>query len=296
MLSRSVMFNSLWHHRAHQTPPSMGLSRQEYWSGLPFPNPGCLPDPGIEPVSLVSWALTGGFFTTEPPGKPYIGCCSCSASKLCGSLQPHGLQHTRFPVLHYLSEFAYSCPLNWWCPPTISSSVTAILLLLSIYPSISFFSSESVLCIRWPKYWSFSFSISPFNEYSGLISFRIDWFDLAVQGTLKSLLRVYTKWKGSRSVLICLPSLQFRLLFGVVKRLDYLHPGQVIVFFVLQFINIVTVQWKIYSSSIYVLGKLQASRDLTINNPRTEWSLFFELLSDEFLPLVLSLLSAPKVL
>ena len=97
-------------------------------------------------------------------------------------------------------------------------------------------------------------------------------------------------------MLICLPSLQFRLLFGVVKRLDYLHPGQVIVFFVLQFINIVTVQWKIYSSSIYVLGKLQASRDLTINNPRTEWSLFFELLSDEFLPLVLSLLSAPKVL
>ena len=53
-----------------------------------------------------------------------------------------------------------------------------VLLLPSIFPSISVFSSESVLCIRWPKYWSFSFSISPFNEYSGLISFRIDWFDL----------------------------------------------------------------------------------------------------------------------
>ena len=64
------------------------------------------------------------------------------------------------------------------------------LLLLSILPSIRIFSSESVLCIRWPKYWSFSFSISPSNEYSGLISFRIDWFDLlAVQGTLKSLLQ-----------------------------------------------------------------------------------------------------------
>ena len=62
------------------------------------------------------------------------------------------------------------------------------LLLPSIFPSIRVSSSESVLHIRWPKYWSFSFSISPSNEYSGLISFRIDWFDLAVQGILKSLL------------------------------------------------------------------------------------------------------------
>ena len=62
------------------------------------------------------------------------------------------------------------------------------LLLPSIFPSIKVFSNESVLCIRWPKYWSFSFSISPSNEYSGLISFRMDWFDLlVVQGTLKSL-------------------------------------------------------------------------------------------------------------
>ena len=65
-----------------------------------------------------------------------------------------------------------------------------LLFLLSIFPSIKVFSNESILCIRWPKYWSFSFSISPSNEYSGLISFRIDWFDLfAVQGTLKSLLQ-----------------------------------------------------------------------------------------------------------
>ena len=61
-------------------------------------------------------------------------------------------------------------------------------LLLSIFPRIKVFSNESVLCFRWPKYWSFNFSISPSDEYSGLISFRIDWFDLAVQGTLKSLL------------------------------------------------------------------------------------------------------------
>ena len=65
-----------------------------------------------------------------------------------------------------------------------------LLLLPSIFPSIRVFSNESVLRIRWPKYWSFSFSISPSNDYSGLISFRTDWFDfLAVQGTLKSLLQ-----------------------------------------------------------------------------------------------------------
>ena len=65
-----------------------------------------------------------------------------------------------------------------------------LLPLPSIFPSIRVFSSESVLCIRWPKYWSFSFSISPSNEYSGLISFRIDWFDLlCVQETFESLLQ-----------------------------------------------------------------------------------------------------------
>ena len=67
-----------------------------------------------------------------------------------------------------------------------------LLLPPSIFPSIWVFSNESVLCVRWPKYWSFSFSISPSNEYSALISFRMDWFDLAVQGTLKSLLQQHS--------------------------------------------------------------------------------------------------------
>ena len=66
---------------------------------------------------------------------------------------------------------------------------SSLLLLPSIFPSIRVFSNESVICIRWPKYWSFSFSISPSNKYSGLISFRIDWFDLLVQRTLNSLLQ-----------------------------------------------------------------------------------------------------------
>ena len=75
------------------------------------------------------------------------------------------------------------------------------LLLPSIFPSIRVFSKESVLCIRWPKYWSFSFSISPSNQHSGLISFRMDWLDLlAVQGTFKSLLQHYS---SKASILWC---------------------------------------------------------------------------------------------
>ena len=76
-----------------------------------------------------------------------------------------------------------------------------LLLPPSIFPSIRGFLNESVLCIRWPKYWSFSFIISPSNEYSGLLSFRMDWLDLlAVQGTLKSLLQHYT---SKASILRC---------------------------------------------------------------------------------------------
>ena len=116
-LSRVWLFATPW-TVADQTSKSMGFSRQEYWSGLPFPPPGDLPNPGIEPGSP---ALEADALTFEPPGKV--------------------------------------------------------------------FSNESVLRIRWPKYWSFSLSMSPSSEYSGLISFRMDWLDLlAVQGTLKSLL------------------------------------------------------------------------------------------------------------
>ena len=82
-----------------------------------------------------------------------------------------------------------SCPLSQWCHPTILSSVIPFSSCL-VFSSIKAFSSKSILGIRWPKYWSFIFSISPSNEYSGLISFRIDLLDLlAVQGTLKSLLQ-----------------------------------------------------------------------------------------------------------
>ena len=106
-----------------------------------------------------------------------------------------------------------SCPFSQWCYLTISSSATPFLLPPSISPSIRVFSNESALHIRWPKYWSFSFSISPSNEYSGLISFRIDWFDLlAVQGTLRSLLQ-HQSLKAS-----ILPRLAF-----VMIQVSHLH-------------------------------------------------------------------------
>ena len=140
-----------------------------------------------------------------------------------------------FPVFHYLPEFAYVhwvgvvvlsfSRVRLFATPwtaarqvsllfTISQSLLRLmfiesvmpsnhlilchplLLLPSIFPSIRVFSNELALCIRWPKYWSFSFRISPSNEYSGLISSRIDWFDLlAVQGTLRSLLQHYSSKK-----------------------------------------------------------------------------------------------------
>ena len=94
-----------------------------------------------------------------------------------------------FPVYHQLLELAQTHV--HWVGNAIQPLILCLpLLLLSILPSLRVFSNESVLCIRWPKYWSFNFSFSPFNEYSRLISFRMDWLDLlAVQGTLKSLLQ-----------------------------------------------------------------------------------------------------------
>ena len=116
---------------------------------MPFPSPGDLPNPGIEPGSS---ALEADTLTSEP-----------------------------LPKLMSIESVIPSNQLIL-CHP--------LLFPPSVFPSIRVFSNESALYIRWPKYWSFSFSISPSNEYSGLISFRIVWFDLlAVQGTLKSLLQ-----------------------------------------------------------------------------------------------------------
>ena len=113
-----------------------------------------------------------------------------SCSVMSDSLWPHGLQHARLPCPSPNSRaYSNSCPSGRSVMPSNHLTLCHPLLLLpSIFPSIRVFSSEWVLCIRWPKYWSFHFSISPSNEHPGLISFRMDWLDLlAVQGALKSL-------------------------------------------------------------------------------------------------------------
>ena len=115
-----------------------------------------------------------------------FGCCSLAQSSpaLC---DPMDCGMPGLPVLHHLPELAQT-HVHCVSDATQPSRPLSSLLLPSMFSSIRVFSSELALCISWPKYWSFSFSISPSNESSGLISFRIDWFDLAaVQGTPKSL-------------------------------------------------------------------------------------------------------------
>ena len=110
---------------------------------------------------------------------------------MSNSLQPHGLKYARLPCPSPTSGvYSNSCPIESVMPSNHLIPCHPLLLLPSIFPSIRVFSNESTLRIRWPKYSIFSFNISPSNEHSGLISFRMDWLDLlAVQGTLKSFLQ-----------------------------------------------------------------------------------------------------------
>ena len=118
-----------------------------------------------------------------------------SRSMVSDSLQPHGLQDAELPCPSPSPGVcSNSCPLSQWCHPTISSSVAPFSSCLQSFAA-SVFSNDSALRITWPEHWSFSFSISLSSEYSGLISFRIDWFDLlAVQG-LTRVLSITTVWK-----------------------------------------------------------------------------------------------------
>ena len=131
----------------------------------------------------------------------YISSVQFSSSVMSNSLQPHESQHTRPPCPSPSPRVhSNSCPSSQWCHPAIFLC-HPLLLLLPIPPSIRVFSNESALRMRWPKHWSFSFSISPSNEHPGLISFRMDWLDLlAVQGTLKSLLQHHS---SKASILRC---------------------------------------------------------------------------------------------
>ena len=143
--------------------------------------------------SVVSWTTGRGGLAAEwrklSSCWPCTFSCCCSVAQLCPTLRSHGLQHARLPCpspspgvcsLMSIESVMPSNHLILYCP---------LLLLPPIFPSIRVFSNESALCSRWPKYWSFSFNISPSSEYSRLISIRMDWLDLVVQGTLKSLLQ-----------------------------------------------------------------------------------------------------------
>ena len=145
-----------------------------------------------------------------------------SCSVMSDSLWPHALQHARFPCPSPTPRACSNlCPLSWWCHPTISFSVISFSSCLQSFPA----SGSS----RWPKYWSFSFSISPSNEYSGLISFRMEWFDfLAVQGTLKSLLQHHS---SKASIL-------WRSAFFMVQLSHpYMTPGKTIALTVRTFVG-----------------------------------------------------------
>ena len=117
-----------------------------------------------------------------------------SHSVMFNSLQFHGLQHTRLPCPSPTPRACSdSCPLSWMMPSNHFIFCHHFLLLPSTFLSNRVFSKELALHIKWPKYWSFSFSLSSSNDYSGLICFRIDWFDhLAVQRTLKHPLQHYS--------------------------------------------------------------------------------------------------------
>ena len=142
--------------------------------------------------------LLGCWDLVPLPPRP-AQCVSRTSAQSLSCVRLFGLQHARTPWTA-ACQASLSITSSWSLlklmfiesvmPSNYLMLCHPLLLLPSIFPSIRVFSSESVLRIRWPKYWSFSCSISPSNEYSGLISFRMDWLDLqAVQGTLKSLLQ-----------------------------------------------------------------------------------------------------------
>ena len=148
---------------------------------------------------------------------PVQFCCSIVSN----SLWPQGLQHGRPPCPSPTPEaYSNSCLLSRWCHSTISCTVIPLSVCPQSFPD-SIFSNELDICIRWPKYWSFSFNISPSNEHSELI-FRMDWLDLlAVQGTLRSLLQYHS---SKASVL------QRSAFFTVQLSQPYMTNGKTIAF------------------------------------------------------------------
>ena len=127
-----------------------------------------------------------------------VACESCSV--VSESLQPHGLQHARLPCPSPIPGVHSNSHPSSRMPSSHLILCRPLLLLPPIPPSIRVFSNESALCIRWPKYWSFSFSISPSNEHLGLISFRMDWLDLLES---KGLSKVFSNTTVQKHQFLC---------------------------------------------------------------------------------------------
>ena len=196
---------------------------QEYWSGEPIPSPGNLPDPGIKPGSpalqadsYTNWAIREmNIHVVFSNWREFI------LKLLWTSRDKQFSSHWKFSFVQSLSCVWLCNPMNHSMPglPVHHLEFTQLMSIESVMPSshlilcrpllllppsppsIRVFSNEPTLGMRWPKYWSFSFSISPSKEHAGLNSFRLDWLDLlAVQGTLKSLLQHHS---SKASILLC---------------------------------------------------------------------------------------------
>ena len=173
-------------------------------------------------------------------------------SKLLG---PNGLQHARLPCPSLSPEVCSNlCPSSWRCHPIIfyHSLLPSPHPQSSVFSSIRGFSNELTLCIRWPKYWNFSFNISSSNEYSELIFFKIDWLDLlAVQGTLKSLLQHHS---SKASILRC------SAFFMVQLSHLYMTTGKTIVLTIWTFVGkVMSLLFNMLSRFVSFSSKDQAS-------------------------------------
>ena len=163
---------------ACQSPLSMEYSRQEYWNGLPFPFTGDLPNPGIKPVSLVSPALAGGFFTTSSTWEAQITFLLFSRSVLSNSLWPHGQQHTRLPCPPSPGACSNSFPVSQWSHPPISSSVIPYPSCLQSLPASGSFPMSQL----------FVTGDQSIGASASVLSMNIqDWFPLGLTGLISLL-------------------------------------------------------------------------------------------------------------
>ena len=190
-VSFSVVSNSLQPHGlyvAHQAPLSLGILQARILEWVSMPSSGRSSQPRDQnQVSFIASRLFTLWGTREAPVMTFSSVQSLSHAWLC---DPMNRSTPGLPVHHQLPDLLKLMPIESVMPSSHLILCCPLLLLPPITPRIMVFSNESTLHMRWPKYWSFHFSVSPSNEHSGLISFRMDWLDLlAIQGTLRSLLQ-----------------------------------------------------------------------------------------------------------